>query len=543
MTKKPNIILIFADDLGIGDVSAFNSKAKFKTENIDKLAKRGMKFTDSHATSALCTPSRYGLLTGRYNWRSRLKSSVIPGDSLPLIEKDRRTLAQLLKDNEYNTAAIGKWHLGLEWALKDQGDYEAYGLDEENFKDQEPEYQKGREYFGNTTGEQAIRGVDIDYSKRINFGPLDYGFDYFYGTPASLDQGPYVIVENDTILSEPINLMGNGDITRLGTDTPSAIEPGVAAAEHSPYHTPDVMQEKALEVLEDLHKQDEPFFLYYPNHLVHGPIIPQERFRGKSGIGAYGDFVLQLDTYVGEIINFLEDKGIFDDTIFIFTSDNGASSIIDIDALKKKGHDPSAGYRGHKMHIWEGGHREPTIVSYPKMIEPGSTSNHMVSHSDFYATIAELLGASYADNDAEDSYSNYSLWQGKDEPVRKDIIHSSGDGGFSIRRDFWKLILVKDGGINFDYERNAESYKDFFKPTELYDLRDDLSETENVISEYPDIVQELTEALAKYVKDGRSTEGVKQDNASDQPTGDWEQLAWMNDYEDYVKELNEKDSE
>lgn len=540
--NKPNIILIFADDLGIGDVSAFNPDAKFKTKNIDKLAERGMKFTDSHATSALCTPSRYGLLTGRYNWRSRLKSFVIPGDSLSLIEKNRRTLAQLLKDQDYNTAAIGKWHLGLEWDLKDEKDYEAYGLDKEDYEGEGADIQKGRDYFGNTTGEAAIRGLDIDYDKRINFGPLDYGFDYFYGTPASLDQGPYVIIENDKVISKPVNVMGNSDITRLGTDTQSTIEPGVAAAEHSPYHTPDTMQAKAMEKLDDLYKQDEPFFLYYPNHLVHGPIIPQERFRGKSGIGAYGDFVLQFDSYVGEIIDFLEEKDIFDDTIIIFTSDNGASSIIDIEGLKKKGHDPSAGYRGHKMHIWEGGHREPTIVSYPKLIQPGSTSNHMVSHSDFYATIAELLDANYADNDAEDSYSNMSLWRGEDKPVRKDIIHSSGDGGFSIRRDFWKLIFVKNGGINFDYNRTLEDYKDTFKPTELYDLRDDVSETENVIDEYPEIVSELTEALTQYIKEGRSTEGVPQSNASDQPTGDWEQIAWMDGYEEYIKELNDRDT-
>ncbi len=439
---------------------------------------------------------------------------------------------------------IGKWHLGLDWALKDEKDYEKYGIEKEDYIDDEPDVQKGRDgLFGNTGGEPAIRGLDIDYSKPISYGPLEYGFDYFYGTAASLDQGPYVIIENNRAISEPVNVMGNHDITRVGSDKPTTIEPGVSAPESSPYYTPDIMQQKALEVLDDFIEEDEPFFLYYPNHLVHGPIIPQERFRGKSGIGAYGDFVLQLDSYVGEIIDKLDEANVFDNTIFIFTSDNGASSIIDIEALKEKGHDPSMGYRGHKMHIWEGGHREPTIVSYPPLIEAGSVSNHMVSHSDFYATIAEILDANIADDTAEDSYSNLNLWKGEDQAVREDIIHSSGNGGFSIRRDFWKLILVTDGGLSLDYDRTEESFKSVFKPTELYDLRDDVSETNNVIDEYPDVVEELKAALAEYVKSGRSTEGEAQDNAADRPTGDWEQLAWMDDYESYVSELNKKEEQ
>lgn len=536
--NRTNVILLFADDLGIGDVSAFNKEAVFKTPNIDKLAERGMMFTDSHATSALCTPSRYGLLTGRYNWRSRLKHSVIPGDSDTLIEKDRKTIAQLLKDFNYNTAAIGKWHLGMEWAFKEDKDYEKYGLDKENYEDENPEFQKGRPYFGNTTAEPLVRGLDIDYSKPIAYGPLDYGFDYFYGTGASLDQGPYVVIENNRVVSEPIYTMGISAISRLESDNPKAIEPGVAAAEHSPYYLPDLMQAKVLEKMDEFIDDDEPFFIYYPNHLVHGPIIPQARFKGKSGVGDYGDFVLQLDSYVGEMIELLEKFDEFDNTIFVFTSDNGVSSIADLDDLKKKGHDSSMGYRGHKMHIWEGGHREPTIVTWPDQIKAGSVSNHMISHSDLYATLAELLGANVADDTAEDSYSNLSLWRGDDQPVRKDIVHSAANGGFSIRRDFWKLILVEEGGLKMAYDRNLDAYKQVFRPTELYDLRDDVSETNNVIDEYPEIVETLSQALAEYVKSGRSTEGVQQTNQPDLPTGDWEQLAWMEGYEEYVADLN-----
>ncbi|MBU5668440.1 arylsulfatase [Peptoniphilus sp. MSJ-1] len=536
--RKPNIILFFCDDLGIGDVSCFNKGSKINTKNIDRLAKRGMMFTDSHATSALCTPSRYGLLTGRYNFRSRLKSSVIPGDSQTLIEKDRKTLAHLLKENGYKTAAIGKWHLGMDWALKDDKDYEKYGLDREYIEKKEPEYQKGRPYFGNTTGEPFVRGTDIDYTKPINYGPNDYGFDYFLGTNASLDQGPYVLVENNMPLSEPIYVMGNGDISRIDSSNPKAIELGVAAPEHSPYNLPDQLQEKVMEILDDYIKNDDTFFLYYPNHLVHGPIIPQKRFRGKSGIGDYGDFVLQLDSYVGEIIDKLDEAGIFDDTLFIFTSDNGVSSIVGLDELKEKGHDSSMEFRGHKMHIWEGGHREPTIISYPKIIRKGTVSNHMISHSDLYSTIAELLGADISDDAAEDSISNLSLWKGEDKDVREDIVHSSGNGGLSIREGFWKLILTTGGGLDMNYDRNEESFKEVFKPTELYNLKEDISEKNNVIDEYPEIAKKLEEKLKDYILRGRSTPGKSQENQRDLPTGDWEQLAWMDNYKEYVDELN-----
>lgn len=545
--KLPNIVLFFCDDLGIGDVSCFNKDSKVKTDNIDRLAKRGMVFTDSHASSALCTPSRYGLLTGRYNWRSRLKSSVIPGDSKTLIEKDRPTLADLLKTKGYQTAAVGKWHLGMDFALKDSKDYEEYGLDEKDYIKDEPAYQKGRPYFGNTTGEPVIRGLDIDYSKPIGYGPNDYGFDYFLGTNASLDQGPFVLIENDRVINEPVYVMGNPDISRFKDTNPKAVELGVAAPEHSVYHLPDQLQSKVLDILDDYiddyKKKDRPFFLYYPNHLVHGPIIPQERFRGKSGLGDYGDFILQLDSYVGEVIDKLDEEKVFDETLFIFTSDNGVSPIVGLDELKGKGHDSSMDYRGHKMHIWEGGHREPTIVSYPPMIRPGTFSNHMVSHTDFYATIADLVEAGLSDKEAEDSISNLGLWQGKDKDVRDYLVHSASNGGFSIRSGFWKLILTEDGGLNMDYDRNIDSYKKVFRPTELYNLKEDISEEENVINDHPDIVADLKAKLETYIKEGRSTKGAAQANQPDKPTGDWEQVAFMDDYEAYIKSLNKREDD
>ncbi|WP_087974229.1 sulfatase-like hydrolase/transferase [Oceanobacillus rekensis] len=529
--KKPNVVIIFADDLGYGDVSCFNPESKIKTKNMDKLAEVGMRFTDTHATSALCTPSRYGLLTGRYNWRSSLKSYVVPGDSMLLIEENRKTIAHLLKDNGYNTAAIGKWHLGLKWQLKDHFDYEKFGLNPDEIPGKETRF--GRDgIFDISVGRMDFEGLDIDYSKPITFGPNQLGFDYFYGTPASLDQPPFVYIENDRVVEEATEVTGTAMLDRTGVTDQTEWQNGVAAPNFVHREVPDNMQKKALEVIDRFTEDDKPFFLYYPNHLVHGPLIPNEQFEGKSGIGPYGDFVLQLDHYVGEIVDKLKEKGIFEDTIFILSSDNGASGVADFEGLKKHGHNPSYIFKGIKGDIWEGGHREPTIISYPPMIQGGTASNHMISQSDIYRSIAEIIGAKITDDTAEDSISNIPLWQGKNESVREDIVHSSANGGFSIRRGDWKLELVYNGGGLADSRKGAEGQ--MFQPAELYDLKEDISETNNLIHEHPELVKSLKESLKEYIVKGRSTPGEPQENNRNNPSGEWPQIRWMDGYEEYI---------
>lgn len=533
--KKPNIVLFFVDDLGYGDVSAFNPESKIHTKNIDKLAKSGMKFTDSHATSAVCSPSRYGLLTGRYNWRSRLKSYVLPGDSDSLIEEDRETLASMLKEEGYNTAAVGKWHLGLGWKFLDERQYEKFGLDPDDYE--ESEYQHGRDdVFDPTVGLFDMEGLDIDYSKPITFGPNQLGFDYFYGTPASLDQPPFVIIENDRVTEEPNDITGTPGLDRFGATQQQQWQNGVIAPNFVHKEVPDMMQDKVLELINNYSEEEDPFFIYYPNHLVHGPLIPKPQFEGKSGIGIYGDFVLQLDSYVGQIMDKLKEKEIFDDTIFIFTSDNGVSGVAGLNHLESLGHESSAEFRGKKFEIWEGGHREPTVISYPNMIKSDIESDAMISHSDIYHTIAELLDIDVTDDEGEDSVSNLPLWTGKKQSVRDDIVHSSANGGFSIRRGFWKLTMVRDSGVTAP-ESEPEEY---FVASQLYDLRDDISEENNVIAEYPEIVEELTRALEDQIKSGRSTEGSEQINNFSNPSGDWDQIKFIPDYDDYMSELKEK---
>jgi arylsulfatase A-like enzyme len=532
-TNRPNVIIFFADDLGYGDVSSFNPSSKIETKHMDALAEEGMRFTDTHATSALCTPSRYGLLTGRYNWRSRLKSFVLPGDSTSLIEEDRKTIAHFLKDAGYQTAAIGKWHLGLEWQLNDFYDFEKYGLDPAEFE--ELNERMGRnQNFDVSHGVMQPLGLDIDFSKPITFGPNQLGFDYFYGTPASLDQPPFVYIENDRVVEEPTEVSGVPNLNRTGADHQQVWQRGIIAPNFVHKEVPDKMQEKALEVLDDFIEKDDPFFLYYPNHLVHGPIIPTEEFEGKSGIGPYGDFVLQLDHYVGEITDKLKEKGVFENTIFIVTSDNGASAVADFDTLKNYGHHPSYIFRGHKGDIWEGGHREPTIISYTDVIEGGTVSNHMISLSDIYRTIADIIGTKIPDEAAEDSISNYPLWQGKDKPVRKDIVHSSANGGLSIRRGDWKLELVYNGG---GMEDAANEAREMFEPTELYDLKTDVKETNNLIDDHPELVADLKRSLAAYIVKGRSTPGKTLENERNNPTGDWPQIQWMEGYEEYISQF------
>ncbi|WP_100065047.1 sulfatase family protein [Miniphocaeibacter massiliensis] len=536
--KKPNVILMLIDDLGIGDVSCFNQDGKIKTENIDSLAKEGMRFENSHSSSSLCTPSRYGLLTGRYNWRSSLKSSLLKGDSQTLIEHDRKTIAHLFKDEGYNTAAVGKWHLGMDWVYKEYPDFDAYELIPENYPDNiDKKYLFGRDnIFDPTYNTYTVEGIDIDYSKKIKFGPNQYGFDYFYGTAASLDQPPFVYIENDKATEIPYKVTGIPNLDRKTAKQPHYWQLGVIGDKYKHDECPNIMQEKVLDLINDYSESEDPFFIYYPCHLIHGPILPDKNAFGSSKIGSYGDIVLQLDRYIGEIISTLKNKGIFEDTVFVFTSDNGASGIADFPKLKKLGHNPSGIYRGHKMDIWEGGHREPTIVCYPKLIKKGSIAKQMICHTDFFATFAELLGVKLDDKTAEDSFSNLSIWNGENTEVRDSLISSSANGGFSIRTSEWKLNMVEDGGSDL----RAKLF--YYGPCELFKIKEDARELNNVINEYPEVVKELMSKLEEHIKNGRSSLGEKQKNDRNNPTGEWNSISWMKDYSDYIKPyLDSKD--
>ena len=400
MNKRPNIVYILADDMGYGDVSCLNPDSKIRTVHLDQLASEGKAFRDAHSSSAVCTPSRYSLLTGRYNWRSWLKEGVTFGYDKPLIERERMTVASLLKQQGYATACVGKWHLGWTWPRK--GD----------------------------------RETDVDFEKPIADGPTTLGFDVFFGISASLDMPPYVYVENDRPTTVPNGITPGNTGKMFWREGPIAPD----------FKHEDVLSTltgKAISFITQQAQQGNPFFLYFPLPAPHTPILPGEEFRGKSGTNEYGDFCLQVDDLVGRIADTLKQQGLAENTILIFASDNGCSPMADFEELANYGHHPSHVFRGHKADIYEGGHRIPFLVRWPGTITAGEVSDETVCLADLLATCAEIVGVPLPDNAGEDSVSNLAVWQGRmcDAAVREATVHHSIDGSFSIRR-ITRLAIV-----------------------------------------------------------------------------------------------------
>ena len=485
MNNRPNVILMFADDLGIGDLSCFNPDSKIITKNLDKLALEGIRGTDVHATSSLCSPSRYGLLTGRYNWRSALKSKVLGGYTKHLIEDGRSTLGTLFKSAGYRTACIGKWHLGLDWAVG--GDTSE--LAPEAFK--------------------LMLVPDVDYTKPVKNGPGDYGFDYSYVTPGSLDIAPYVFLENGMVTQPPLGKTGSnnfahkrGVVSDVNDSRIYEWPEGWTSADYVHQNVVPDSAERVLGLIDSYSDGTEPFFIYYPIHAPHIPCLPTPEFAGKSPIGPYGDMVLMIDDIVGRIMDKLDEKGIRENTVFVFTSDNGSEN-----SYPELGHEPSSIYRGHKADIWDGGHRIPFIVRWPEQLSANGCFSQMCCLSDMYATFAELLGVEVADDAAEDSVSVLPLWNGSGEQIRDYVVHSSGMGRFAIRKGKWKLELCPYSGGFGDWD-----YKGGLPPIQLYDMENDVRETQNVYAEHPDVVEELRSVLIRCITEGRSTPGAPQKN-------------------------------
>ena len=478
---KPNIIFILADDLGYGDISCFNENSKIKTPFIDKLASEGVMFTDAHTSSSVCTPTRYGILTGRYNWRSTLKQGVLSGYSKALISKDRTTIAGFLKENGYKTAGIGKWHLGWDWANIDAGNKK------------------------------------VDYSKKVENSPTTRGFDYFFGFCGSLDMPPYVWIENDMPTMVPTKETedkGNQSWWRKGLTSDDFSHEQVL---------PDITK-KTVNFINKNANGDKPFFIYMPLPAPHTPILPTKEFQGKSGLdNPYGDFVIMVDWVVGEVKRALEKQGIAENTVLIFTSDNGCSPQADYDQLETKGHDPSYLFRGHKADIFEGGHRVPYVVSWPAKVKPGKTGQ-LLCTTDLFATVADIIGIDYADNIAEDSYSFLSALKLKTKSkVRESIVHHSINGSFAYRKGDWKVIFCPGSG-GWSAPKPKSKGIEKLPEVQLYNLADDIAEENNLQDEQSSIVEKYRKELSRIVTDGRSTKGKPQKNDGPEK---WKQLSWM----------------
>ncbi|QGY46211.1 sulfatase-like hydrolase/transferase [Maribellus comscasis] len=483
--SKPNIVFILADDLGYGDVSSFNENSKIQTPNIDQLAQQGVRFTDAHTSSAVCTPTRYGILTGRYNWRSTLKKGVLNGYSEALIPRERETVASFLQKNGYQTGCIGKWHLGWTWNSIEKGNN------------------------------------SVDFSKKITGGPTTLGFDYFYGFCGSLDMPPYVWVENDA----PTMVPTKTTVREKGQDF---WREGLTSDDFDHELVLNNIADKAKTFIHTRANKEKPFFLYLPLSAPHTPILPTPGFQGKSGLeNPYADFVLMVDHIVGEISQQLEEEQITNNTILFFTSDNGCSPMANFEQLATKGHNPSYVFRGTKADIFEGGHRVPYIVQFPNKIKP-AISNQMVCTTDLFATVADLLGIAYGDNVAEDSFSllpALKIESGK--PVREAIVHHSINGMFAIRKGEWKLALCPgSGGWSYPRPGKDDEVLKQLPQVQLYNLKNDIEEQSNLQAEHPEIVKEYRDLLSDYIEKGRSTAGSPQTN--DGP-GKWPQLNWLDE--------------
>ncbi len=476
LLNKFNVVFILADDLGYGDIEILNPECKIPTPNINNLINNGMLFTDAHSGSAVCTPTRYGILTGRYAFRTRLQSGVLTGYSPPLIDNKRLTIAKLFKQKGYKTGFIGKWHLGWDWGTKDNYKYDDRW---------------------DATWEH------VDFSKPIKNGPNQTGFDEFFGISASLDMTPYVYIHNNKVTQIPNKIID-------GKKGYKFYRKGPISNDFDHEQTLPLLTEKAKNFITN--NKNNPFFLFFSMTAPHTPIIPTKKFQGKSGIGPYGDFVLECDWAVGEIINTLKQNKLYDNTLIIFTSDNGPSPAANFQNLKKFGHSPTYIYRGAKADIYEGGHRIPLVITFPGIIKPKSKYEHIVCLTDFFATFAELLNIKIPDNAGEDSFSLAEIINGHTrQAVRENIVHHSINGSFAIRTKKWKLELCPGSG-GWSHPTPKEAKKQKLPPIQLYDIENDPKETINVYNKYPEIVQKLKKTLIAQIKNGRSTPGKKQKN-------------------------------
>ncbi len=489
--SPPNIVYILADDLGYGDVSSYNEQGRLVTPHIDQLAQQGVRFTDAHTSSGVCTPTRYGILTGRYNWRSTLKSSVLSGYSRALITPERLTVGKLLQQNGYHTAFVGKWHLGWDWTFV--GDSA-----EINQLDSRPK---------------------ADFRKPINNGPAERGFTYSYGFSGSLDMPPYVYVEDSRPTTVPKD-------TTVSVDDKGFWRKGLVADDFRHAEVLPHLTNQAVRYIERHAKGTKPFFLYFALPAPHTPILPSPEFIGKSNTNFYGDFVLQVDDVVGQVMATLKKEGIEDNTLVIFTSDNGCSPKANFEELAEVGHDPSGGYRGHKADIYEGGHRVPFVVHWPKRARGGRVTNEIICTTDLMATVAEIIGAPLPPDAGEDSYSFMPVLTeaAYAKPLREATVHHSISGRFAIRQGNWKLVLWPGSG-GWSYPNTPEDLHGL-PPMQLYNLADDPAEEENLVRTYPQRVTKLRALLTHYVEEGRSTPGPPQPN--DGPAH-WAQLDWMSD--------------
>ncbi|MGE0019381.1 MAG: arylsulfatase [Draconibacterium sp.] len=465
-SQKPNIVFILADDLGYGDVSCLNEDGQIRTPNIDRLAETGVVFTDAHAAAATGKPTRYGILTGRYPFRNQKNRKLQTVYAPPLFDANEITMPSMLKKQGYKTACFGKWNLGFNWQTVDSL----------------PPSNKMGHY-------------NIDFNAEITGGPCDFGFDYFFGVDAP-DLPPFTFIENRKVFSIP--KMYYTEHVYAGC------QPGMGVFD---WKMDEILPEIKIRTVEYISKAasgSTPFFLFLPITSPHAPIAPSSPYIGFSGLNANADFVLETDDFVGAVLDALEKNGLTENTIVVFTSDNGCSPQAGFGELETLGHNPNYIFRGHKADLFEGGHHVPCMVRWPAKINEPRKVNQTICLNDFMTTFAAVSNYALSANEAEDSYNILPLLLGPetDEIIREATVHQSIDGSLAIRKGDWKLLLCAGSGGWSAPKPGKE--EEGLPPIQLYNLKTDPGESINLQAKHPDKVKELRTLLDKYIKQGRS---------------------------------------
>ncbi len=491
VVERPSIVVIYADDLGYGDLHCYNpERGRIATPQIDRLAAAGMRFTDAHSSSGVCSPSRYTLLTGRYHWRSRLQQGIVGLWEQPLIPAGRLTIAGLARQHGYRTACIGKWHLGWDWPGAEEDLRLVRAFSNRQGKTLGP---------GAVTAEHRAAWQRV-FSQPIGGGPTAVGFDSYFGTDVP-NWPPYCFIENDRTLGIPTSLLNPADFHNH-----RASNQGPALEGWSLEGVLPALRDRAVTFLEECGRDRTPFLLYIPLTAPHTPLAVNDPWRCASGLeNACADLIMETDAVVGDVLETIEQSGLLSRTLVVFTSDNGFAPYVGAQALESRGHFPSGPLRGYKSDAWEGGHRVPFIVRWPGHVRPGSVCHALVHQADLLRTFADILGAMLPEHAAEDSFSLVPLLEGGQRPTREHAVSCSIQGLPAVREGSWKYIPGPGSG---GWSKGVEA-----GPAEqLYDLAGDLGEMNNLAAAEPERTEAMRRLLERIIDQGRSTPGRRQPN-------------------------------
>lgn len=479
-SHQPNIVIIYADDMGYGDLACQNPETKIPTPFLDRLASEGMRFTDAHSSSGICSPSRFALLTGQYHWRRT--HNIVNSFGPPMFKDGDITLPQVLRDAGYTTACFGKWHLGWDWA----------------FINEEPSGE--RTYWGNTRKVYLVE--DIDWSSPVTGGPLERGFDHYFGD-GTINFPPYAWVDGDRFIDLPDGFFEFDGFDSSVKEGEWDSRPGPMVKGWDPYKVLPTLTSKVVEWIQ-IQEAENPFFLYFALPSPHTPVIPNEEFVGKSEAGGYGDFMFQTDWVAGQVLNALKEKGFEENTIVIFSSDNGPERLA-FGRGEKYGHFSMGKFRGLKRDVWEGGHHVPFIVKWPAQIEAGSVSDELISQIDIMATLAAVINITLPENAAPDSRNFLPVWAGKKYPstLRKTLVHNTYKGHWGLRQRKWLYINKPSGEVSKMPEsfKKLRGYTDFDSEGLLFDLEKDPEQRLNLFGQYPEKVEQMKDLLNDHLEE------------------------------------------